>query len=132
MAILNNTSIVLGFEQAKKDAVVDQPGIAAAAGEMRIWAAAGVDETKTQSNIGDFHKLFRFALSDLSQVGTSADPTIYHMISGGSDADIERDGTPTAAQLRLEIGATLIDLEQSHFIDRTFKRLIERWLEEAK
>lgn len=133
MAIPNNTSIVLGVSKPKKDAVVAQPGLAATASEIRIWAAADVDEAKTQSVVGDFWKLFRYAKSNMPAIQASiADPVIVHMPSGGSDVQIEIDGTPTAGEVRLEIGTDVAGGSKSHFLDRTFKRLVERWLEESK
>lgn len=133
MAIANNTRIKLGVSKPKKDAVVAAPGTAAAAGEIAVWAAADVDEAKTQSIVGDFWKLFRYAKSNMPAIEASvATPVIVHMPAGGGDPSIEIDGTPTAGEVRLEIGQDTATGSKSHFLDRTFKRLIERWLEESK
>jgi hypothetical protein len=133
MAIPNNTRIKLGVSKPKKSAVVAQPGTAAAASEIALWAAAGVDEALTQSIVGDFKKLLRWAKSNMNAIEASvATPVIVHMTSGGGDGDIELDGTPTTGQVRLEIGADIAGGSKSHFLDRTHKRLIERWLEESK
>ncbi len=133
MPIPNNTRIRLGVSKPKKDAVVAQPGTPATAGEIAIWAAAGVDENLTQSNIGDFWKLFRAAKSNMPIIAASInDPVIVHMPSGGGDNDVVLDGTPTSDDLRLEIGSEVAAGSKSHFLDRTFKRLLERWLEESK
>ena len=133
MAIANNTSIKLGVSKPKKDAVVESPGTAAAASELRIWAAAGVDEALTQSIAGDFWKLFRYAKSNMPAIEASvATPVVVHMPAGGGDPDIEIDGVPTTDELRLEIGQDTATGSKSHFMDRTFKRLVERWLEESK
>jgi len=133
MGIANNTRIKLGVSSPKKDAVVDAPGTAAGTGEIAIWAAADVDETRTQPIIGDFWKLFRYAKSNMRLIDASvATPVVVHMLANDSDAGIEIDGTPTAGELRLEIGAFTASGSKSHFLDRTFKRLLERWLEESK
>jgi hypothetical protein len=133
MPILANTRIKLGANKPKKDAVVDQPGTAAVLNEVGIWAATDVPENLTQSVVGDFEKLFRYAKSNMPAIAASVnDPVVIHMPTGGGDPDIEIDGVPTADEVRLEIGATIAGGEKSHFLKRTFDRLIERWLEESK
>jgi hypothetical protein len=127
------TEIKLGASSPKKDAVVDAPGTAAAAGEVAIWAAADVPENLPQQVVGDFHKLFRYAKSNMPAIDASvATPVVVHMPYGGADNDIEIDGTPTAGEVRLEIGQDIATGQKSHFLNRTFNRLIERWLEESK
>lgn len=131
--IANNTSIKLGVSKPKKDAVVESPGTPAAASELRIWAAAGVDEALTQSIVGDYWKLYRYAKSNMPAIAASvADPVIVHMPAGGGDSDISLDGSPTTDEVRLEIGSETATPSKSHFLERTFKRLVERWLEESK
>ena len=133
MAIPNNTRIRLGVSAPKKDAVVDQPGIPPTGVQIAIWAAASVPENLTQQVVGDFHKLFRYAKSNMPAIAASiADPVVVHMPTGGNDSEIEIDGVPTADEVRLEIGTETALNSESHFLDRTFKRLIERWLEESK
>ena len=132
MAVVNNTSIKLDVHAPKKDAVVAAPGTAAGPDEFRLWAAAGVEEARTQSIIGDFWKLFRWAKSNMPALAASvATPRVVHMPAGGSDGDIELDGTPTADEVRLEIGANVAGPQKSHFLNRTFRRILERWLEES-
>jgi hypothetical protein len=132
MPIANNTSIVLNIHEPKKSAVVAQPGLAADVNEVRIWAAADVNEEHTQNIVGALHQLHNMAQTILKDLSGVADPDILHMIIGGGDNDIVINGTPTAAQVRLEIGTYTGAGDRSHFLDRTFKRLIERWLEESK
>ena len=133
MTIPVNTSIKLDIHKPKKDAVVDQPGTAAGASEIRIWAAGTVPPALTQSIIGDFEKLFRMAKSKMPLVAVDAnDPVIIWMPLGGSDNDIAIDGNPTSDTIRLEIGSDTAKGERSHFLNRTFTRLTERWLEESK
>lgn len=133
MTIANNTRIKLGVSKPKKDAVVAAPGTAAGADEIAIWAASTVPENLTEQVVGDYWKLFRYAKSNMPAILASvATPVVVHMPSGGSDPDIEIDGTPTSDEVRLEIGADVAGGSKSHFLDRTFKRLVERWLEESK
>ncbi len=133
MPIPVNTRIRLGVSKPKKDAIVAQPGTPATASEIAIWAAGTVPPELTQSLIGDFWKLFRMAKSNMPVIAASvADPVIIWMPLGGSDNDVSIGGSPTSDTLRLEIGSETAAGSKSHFLDRTFKRLLERWLEESK
>jgi len=132
-SLLANTRIKLGASSPKKDAVVAQPGTAAGANEVAIWAAADCPENLTQTLVGGFQELFDHAKSNMPAIAASvATPTVVHMPYNGSISDIEIDGTPTAGEIRLEIGQTIGSGQRSHFLNRTFKRLIERLLEESK
>ena len=133
MGIANNTRIKLGVSKPKKDAVVAAPGIAAGTTEIGIFAGTSVDEDRTQPIIGDFWKLFRFAKSNMPLIEASAaTPVTVHMPVGRGDPQIEIDGTPGITEVGLEIGQGTATGSRSHFLDRTFKRLLERWLEESK
>lgn len=135
--IANNTRIKLGASKPKKDAVVDTPGTPAATDEVAIWAASAIDEAFTQQIVGDFHKLYRFAKSNMPAIAAAAagEPMVQvYMPLGGSDTQIVigAPGTPSAGDVRLEIGAQVAAGSKSHFLHRTFIRLVERWLEESK
>jgi hypothetical protein len=131
--IAANTRIKLGASVPKKDAVVDTPGTAAGADEVAIWAAVSVPENKTQTVVGGFHMLFAYCKSNMPAIAAAVTtPTVVHMPWNGNISDIEIDGTPTAEEIRIEIGQTIGSGQKSHFFKRTFDRLIERWLEESK
>lgn len=133
MAIANNTRIRLGVAKPKKDAIVAAAGTAATASEVAIRAGSSVDEALTQTIIGDYWKLFRFAKSNMRLIEASvAAPVVVWMPIGGSDNDITIGVGITTASVGLEIGQDTATGSKSHFLDRTFKRLIERWLEESK
>ena len=124
-----NVSIALSVHSPKKDAVVDLGSPTVAATAVAIWAAASVDQDKTQSVVGTFDVLKRYALDTLPSV-TSASPTVYSCVLGAGKVGVTVGGTPGVTTLQIHIGKDLIDKGQSHFIDRTIKRLIERWLEQ--
>jgi len=132
MALLPNTSIKLGIHEPKKNAVVAQPGTDPGANEIRIYMPVGVAVNLTQNLVGDFHKLHRMAQTVLKDLDGTIPPDIVAMELGGSDNDILINGVLGDSEIRLEIGAYTGAGDRSHFLDRTFKRLIERLLEEAK
>ena len=116
----------------EKDAVVAAPGTAAANDEVAIWAGANINPALTQSIVGGFHQLFNYAKSNMPAIAAGNTPVVVHMVLGAGDSDIEIDGTPTADEIRLEIGPDVAAGSKSHFLHRTFLRLVERWLEESK
>lgn len=131
MSIPLETSITLDIHSPKKDAVVATGAPTVGDNDVALYVAPipdSTDELLTQSTVGDFRKLLRYALSTLS-VHTGA--VALEIPMGGGDNDIQT-AVPTAGSACLYVGADLVDGGQSHYIDRTFKRLIERWLEEAK
>lgn len=130
MAIANNSSITLGASEPKKDAVVAVGVPTVAAGDVAIWAAADVPENLPQTTIGAFHALFRYAKTNIKDL--TGTPAIVHMPFDGLASEIELNGTPTTDEVRLHIGADIHGGDKSHFMHRTFIRLIERWLEEDK
>ena len=133
MPLSANVSIVLDAHSPKKDATyATDGGHATGANDVTIWAASGVEVGNPQQVVGCFMKLRRYALTELKNMQPSAGPTIVHMPLYAGDSEIEIDGTPTAEECRIEIGATLVDRSQSHFINRTFDRLIEVLLEASK
>ena len=134
MAVSSNISIKLNVHSPKKDAEFYTDGGHAPTGadEVTIWAAAGVEVGLPQHLWGTFMSLHAYIQSHLNQAAPSAGPTIVHGVLGCSDSEIEVDGIPTSDQCRIEIGANIVNKGQSHFLDRTFKRLIERGLEESK
>lgn len=124
-----NTSIKLGIHKPKKDRVVAVGTQAVAADEMLIWAGSSVNVNLTQSIIGTFDVLFRYAKANLQTLPATG-PTILHCALGASEKGVLVDGVPTASQCRLHIGADVISKQLSHYLDRTHKRLREAWLEE--
>jgi hypothetical protein len=114
----------------KADAIVGTAGPGTTGSDVSIWAANNINPQQTQSIVGGFRQLLRFAKSNLHNL--SGTPAVVHMPIGGGIGDIEINGTPSAEELRLHIGAIAYAGGRSHYLDRTFKCLLERWLEESK
>jgi hypothetical protein len=130
MAIAANSSIVLGGSKPKKDATIATGAPTVGDGDVAIWAGALVNTAdRTQQIVGDWHKLFRYVKTNIS---TWTGQVFLEIPVGGGDPDIGEVALVTDGHVALIIGADIIDGAQSHFLDRTFKRLIERWLEESK
>jgi hypothetical protein len=130
MPIAPNTSIKLNIHDPKKDAIVGTAGPGTTGSDVSIWAGNNIDPQLTQSIVGGFRQLLRFAKENLHDL--SGTPAVVHMPIGGGVPDMDVNGTPTAQELRLHIGAEAYTGGRSHFLDRTFKSLLERWLEESK
>jgi hypothetical protein len=102
---------------------------------VAIYAGASVDVGLPQSVIGSFLDLAAYAKGNMPAIaaaGSLGAPVTVHMTVGAGDTDIEINGTPTASEVRLEIGSLVYLGQKSHFLNRTVQRLIERWMEEGK
>ncbi len=135
MALAANTRITLALDAAKKDAIVATPGDTAKANEVALYAAATVDLSTPQSLMGTFINLRDFALSHmelLTGLEAADAPDVLHMPLGGGDNDIVVNGVPSPTDVRLEVGIGIGPAGRSHSLDRTFKLLTERWMEEGK
>lgn len=128
MAITADTHIQLGVSKPKKDATVGTGTLTLGANELAIKVGSAVDVGNTQQIVGDLEKLYRYAKTDIKNV--TADTT-YSIPLGGSDADIVKTGHTTST-VSLYIDTAILTGDKSHFLNRTFKRLIELLLEEAK
>lgn len=128
MAITADTHVQLGASKPKKDATVGTGSLTLGANEVAIKVGSAVDVSNTQQIIGDFEKLHRYAKFN---IGSATADTTFSIPLGGSDGDIVTTGHTTST-LSLYVDTAIMDGDKSHFLTRTFKRLIERLLEEAK
>jgi hypothetical protein len=134
MAKKPNQSVVLGISSPKKSAVVSTGTPTVTTNQMGIYIGANVDVAKPESIIGQFELLFRYAKTNLkSLTGT---PCVLHVALSENYKDIVVNGSsgnaPGNTHIRLIIGAGVTTGDRSHFLNRTYKRLIERLLEENK
>jgi hypothetical protein len=125
-----NVSIELGIHSPKKDAVVYLAAPSIAASEVAIHCPTGVNQNLTQSVVGTFRAMLAFALSSQAAYAGAIADTVISCPLGGGAGDCVLDGTPAATDLLLVIGLDAAATSKSHFIDRTVKRLLERWLEQ--
>lgn len=119
-----NQSIKLDVHSPKKASVVATGAPVPAATEIAIWAGADINPGLVQSIVGGFQALHAYAQTELKNITATV-----QMPLGGGSGSIEADGTPGAGDLVLYVGSDVVAKQQSHFLDRTFKRLIEVWLE---
>lgn len=130
MPIAANTAIKIGLHAPKKDATIHVGSPGTTDNFISIWAAAAINPALTQSIVGGFRQLARYAKANISSI--SGNPAVIHMPFGGSEASIVVNGTPPASHLRIHVGSTAHGSGASHLLDRAFKSLIDRWLEESK
>lgn len=126
---VNNTTFTLNVHFPKKDTVlttgVDQSAINP--NEVAIFIPTfAVD--RPQWFVGQLKSMFDYGLTNMRQGWTSISAGVAAPESGFA---IDAADEPLAT-LYIIIGANIRDKQQTHFFDRTFKRLIERLLEEWK
>lgn len=128
MAITADTHVQLGVSKPKTAATVATGALTLGANEVAIKVGSAVSVANTQQIIGDFEKLYRYAKSNIA--AHTAD-TVFSIPLGGSDADIVTTGHATT-MLSLYVDAEVLTGDKSHFLHRTYKRLVELLLEDAK
>lgn len=130
MTISADQHIVLEKSTPKKDATVGTGDpIDVDDDSMAFWANGIAAPQFTTQTIGTFRKLVDTA-KDLAKKPAAGDLVVSGPI-GASDNQVAF-AAPGAGEVGVYVGANLYSNGQTHFIDRTFKRLRERWLELAK
>lgn len=134
MGLTVNQGIVLGASSPKKSATVGTGAPTVAAGTVGIFIGSTVAVNQPQFVIGQFELLFRYAKTNLKAL--TGTPCVLHIALTENYKDVVMNGTsgtaPGNADIRLIIGADVHGGDKSHFLNRTFRRLIERLLEENK
>jgi hypothetical protein len=125
-----NVSIELGIHSPKKDAVVYLGAPSIAASEVAIYCPTGVNQNLVQSVRGTFIVMLAFALSNQTAYEGAVADTVVSCPLGGGVANCVLDGIPASTDLLLVIGLDAAAAGRTHYIDRTHKRLLERWLEQ--
>ena len=131
MAIIPGSSINLGAHEPKKSAVINAVAVSATANEVALVFGAEIEPGKIQSMVGSLEVVLRELLNNLVDHEAAAGVVELSVPVGGGNARVG-SGTPSGNGVGLSVGQTLCSKQQSHFIDRTFKRLIERMLEDSK
>jgi hypothetical protein len=131
MAIAAGTYIRLGVSKPKKSATVGTGAISVAANEMALQVGSSVDTGNTQQLVGTFHVLFRYAKNEWLKGSSGTTTAVISAPPGMSWNAVVTTGH-TDSMISLHITDEVFATQKSHFMDRTFKRLIERLLEEAK
>lgn len=134
MALTANQGIVLGTSSPKKSATVGTGAPTVGTNAVGIFIGSTVVVGRPQSVIGQFELLLRYAKTNLKDL--TGTPCVLHVSLAGSYSGIVVNGTagtaPGNGDIRLIIGAGVHSGAKSHFLNRTYKRLIEVLLEENK
>ena len=131
MALTAGNSIVLGVTKPKVTAVTAVGAPTVAANELAIYVDATAPVTNVEAIVGGFVKLRNRALSTPSLEPDLSGSLVLSMPVGGGDASIVTTGH-AAGLISLYVHGSVFTPGKSHFLDRTFKRLIELLLESAK
>ena len=130
-ALTGNDHFILGINSPPKDHVqgTGDPTAVAGDNDISIWINTPPNINLFQQLVGDLKKVHRWIesenLKDVAIESWAAIPV------GGDDNDIVA-AAPGAGEVGILIGATTAAGDRSHFLDRTFKRLLEKFLEASK
>ena len=128
MTIAANTSLALGAHSAKKNIVSATGAPVVGVNDVAIWFGASVPQYRSQINLGILLSLMAYLKSNAHRGLTK----VHIPYTATNDLAIIENGTPDATSISITVGATLATKQQTHFIERTLKRLFESYLEQAK
>lgn len=127
--IAANTSFKVDKNGVKADVIEFVGNPTTGDDDISIWFAADVPITTRQSNIGNVLSIRRFIKSqwdDITAIGTAM---IFHMDFNGTYEDVEVNGTPTADQIRVEVGDNVYTKQNSGQFIEGVNTLIDAYLE---
>ena len=130
-ALTGNDHFILGINSPPKDHTqgTGDPTLTAGDNDISIWINTPPNINMFQQLVGDLHKLNRWVLSNSLKPNDAE--TWAAIPVGGDDSDIVV-APPGAGEVGLLVGAFTHAADRSHFLDRTFKRLLEKFLEASK
>ena len=129
MALAVNSHILLDVHEPKKNRVIATGAPTVGASEIAIWLPTFTPLNKPQFVAGVMDMLHVKAQSVLKDGPT----TLHVQPIPASSAAIVVDGTPdNFIDVVLYLGADVRTKAQSHFLERTYKRIREVFLEETK
>lgn len=128
MTIAANTSLRLDAQGAKKNIVAATGAPAVGANDVAIWFGSSVPQYRSQINLG----LLLSLESHLKSITRTGATKVHLPFTAGNDLAIVVNGAPGVTSISITVGATLASKQQTHFIERSLKRLFEDYLERAK
>lgn len=128
MPLAADTHIQLEANAPRQAATVGTGVITLGANEVAVKIGANISLANMQQIVGSLEKLFRLAKTAIAN--HTADTT-WSMIPGGSDTSVVTTGH-TDDLVSLYVDSAILTGNRSHFLDRTFKEVRSRLLEEAK
>ena len=131
MTISADTSIILDVHSPKKDATIGEgtPDLALLPNSVAIWANGIAKPEFTTQTIASWWDIYS-AVADESKRG-GAGILIASSTIDAAESEVDF-GPPVTGSIGLYVGADVHSNARTHFLDRTLKRLCERWLELAK
>lgn len=128
MTIAANTSLRLDAHSPKKSIVSATGTPTVGANDVAIWLGSSVPQYRSQINLGILLTLQAYLKSNARSGVTK----VHLPYTATNDTAIVVNGTPGATSISITVGSTLASKQQTHFIERTIKRLLEDYLERAK
>lgn len=127
MPLTADTHVSLARTAVKKDATVGTGALTLAADNIAVKIGSALPVNRVQSYVGLLRKCFDLCKSNLH---TYTGTTVFSIVVAGTDSVVTTGHVNGAVSLFVH--ANFFVNDESHDLDRTFKRVIERLLEEAK
>ena len=97
--------------------------------EIAIWFAADVPLENRQSNVGNVLSIRRYIKSKWDDIVATGSTMIFHMDFNGTYEDVEVNGTPTADQIRIEVGNDIYSQQNSSQFIEGINTLLDAYRE---
>jgi hypothetical protein len=99
------------------------------ASEISVWLASSVSLTNRQSNYGTIKLLMNYIKNNWASIAATGGVMIFHVDQGGTNQDVEVNGTPGVDQIRIELGDTVYTEQNSNWLTTGIEYLLDYYLE---
>lgn len=127
--VLANTSFKINKTGVKVDVIQAVGTPTTGDDDIAIWFGANVPLDNRQSNVGNVESIRRYIKSKWDNVTPIGTAMIFHMDFNGTYEDVEVNGTPTADQIRIEVGDTVYTKQNSSQFIEGVNTLVDAYLE---
>jgi hypothetical protein len=132
MAIVANTSFKIPANGVALDITEAVGTPTTGVDEMALWLASTVSLVNRQSNYGTTVVLLNYIKNNWAYIAATGGVMIFHVDQGGTNQDVEVNGTPTADQIRIEVGDTVYTSQNSNHLTTGMDYLLDYYLEASK
>ncbi len=129
--IESNTSFKIPADGDKLDVTIAVGTPTTGDNDISLWFADSVTLDDRQTNVGTAKALGRYIKANWDYITATGSAMIFHVDQGGTEEDVEVNGTPTAGQIRIEVGDTIYTKQNSNHLSVGIEQLIQVYLESS-
>jgi hypothetical protein len=100
--------------------------------DMSLWLGSTVSLVNRQTNYGTATLLLNYIKNNWAFITATGGVMIFHVDQGGTNQDVEVNGTPGTDQIRIEVGDTVYTEQNSNWLITGVDYLLDYYLEASK